>query len=148
MNTNRICPRKALYVLVIVIFIFGIYVLPKAQSPMSSVLVDDEKEEHKPLGQLVPLACSASGTVLDITGQVVAVQGTSPYTIDFVYIKGGLPPGLAPGKTVDVRGKLKNGLIYTDHIPITGGTPWTSPVTPPQRGLLDSVIFYMAYELL
>jgi hypothetical protein len=144
MNSNRISMHQILFVLAIVTFIFGIYVLSKWYPPKGSVLLYDyEKEDHERLGKVASRSCSASGTVLDVTGQLVTVQGTSPCRINFVYIKGDLPAGLAPGKTVDVRGQFKNGLIYTDHIPITGGTPWASPVTPPQsRGLIDSVIFF------
>lgn len=144
MKSNRIYIHKALYVFAIVIFIFSIYVLSKG-SPLKglALLYDYEKEDHERLGKIAPQSCSASGTVLDVTGQLVTVQGTSPSKINFVYIKGDLPAGPAPGKTVDVRGQFKNGLIYTDHIPITGDTPWASPVTAPQsRGLIDSVIFF------
>jgi hypothetical protein len=142
--------HKILYVLAIVTFIFSICVLSKGYPLKGSEFIyDHEKEEHEHFGKIVPQFCSASGTVLDVTGQLVTVQETSPCRINFVYIKGDLPVGLAPGKTVDVRGKFKNGLINTDHILITGDTPWTSPVTrPPTLGLIDSVIFFIAYKLL
>jgi hypothetical protein len=89
-----------------------------------------------------------SDTVLDVTGPFIAVQGAnSPCTISLVYVNGDLPTGLAAGKTVMMRSEFKKGLFNADDITITGGTPWAAPNTPPQsRGLIDSVIFFRAYN--
>ena len=150
MNSNRIYVRRGLYILASMAFLFGIYILFKAQSPTGSVLVEgDENEEHSRLAKLDPPSSSASGTVLGVTGQLVAVQRTTPRTISLVYVNGDLPIGLAAGKTVNVRGELKNGLIYTDNITITGDILWAAPFTAPQPlGLIDHVIFFIAYMLL
>jgi hypothetical protein len=83
--------------------------------------------------------------VLNVIGQLIAVQGAdSPWTISVVHVNGDLPTGLAPGKTVIIRGDLKKGLFDTDHITITGGTPWASPVTPPRTlGPIKHMIFFI-----
>lgn len=143
--------HKALSVLAIVTVLFGIYVLAKVQSLTGSALADhDEKKQNERLAKLDPPCRSVSGTVLNVTGQFFAVQGAeSPCTISLVYVNGDLPTGLAPGRTVIMYGELKEGLFNADNITITGGTPCTAPDTPSQPlGLIDQMIFFMAYRLL
>ena len=129
MNSNRIYMHKALSVLAIVAALFGIYVLAKPQSLTGSALADrDEKKRTERLAKLDLPCSSVSGTVLDVTGQIVAVQeADSPCTISLVYVNGDLPTGLAPGKTVIMSGEFKKGLFITDNITITGVTPGTAP---------------------
>jgi cytochrome c-type biogenesis protein CcmE len=142
---------KTLFVLVLMAASFGIYVLAKPQSLTGSALADrNEKKQNGHLAKLDLPCSSVSGTVLDVTGQIVTVQGDdSPCTISLVYVNGDLPTGLAPGKTVIMSGEFKKGLFRTDHITITGVTPWTAMDTSPQSlGLVDHMIFFMAYWLL
>ena len=141
---------KTLCVLPIVAALFGIYVLAKPQSLTGSALTDrDEKKQNERLAKLDLPCSSVSGTVLDVTGQLVAVQGASPHMISLVYVNVDLPTGLASGKTVNVHGEFKSGFIYTDNITVTGGTPWAVQNTPPQPlGLIDHIIFFIAYRLL
>lgn len=156
MNSNRIYMHKALSVLAIVTVLFGIYLLAKARSLTGSALADhdegkqDEEKQNKRLAKLDPSCSSVSGTVLDVEGQFVAVQeADSPCTISLAYVKGSLPTVLAPGKTVIMRGEFNKGLFNTDNVTITGGTPWTALDTPPQPvGMIDHIIFFIAYGLL
>ena len=141
---------KALSVLAIATVLFGIHVLVKAQSLKGSALVGrDEKKQNERLAKLDPACRSVSGTVLDVTGQIVAVQGAnSPRTISLVYVNGDLPTALAPGKTVIMCGEFKKGLFVTDNITITGGIPGAAPDTSPQPlGLFDHMIFFISYWL-
>jgi len=141
---------KALSVLAIVTVLFGIYVLAKPQSLTCSALADrDEKKQNECLAKLDTPCRSVSGTVLNVTGQIVAVQrADSPCTISLVYVNGDLPAGLAPGKTVIINGELKKGLFVTDYITITGVTPGTTPDTSSQPlGLFDRMIFFISYWL-
>ncbi len=151
MNSNRIYMHKALSVLAIVSVLFGIYVLVKGQSLKGSTLTDhNENKQNDRMVKLDPPCSSLSGTVLDVTGQLVAVQGVdSPCTIRLVYVNGDLPTGLVPGKKVIMQGEFKNGLINTGNITIIEGSPWTLPATPPHPlGLIEHMIFFIAYWLL
>lgn len=151
MNSNQTYMRKPVFVLAIAIFLFGIYVLAKAQSLTGSALADhDEEKQNEHLAKLDPSCSSVSGTVLDVTGQFVAVQESdTPCTISFAYVIENLPTGLAPGRTVIMYGEFKEGLFNVDNITITGGTPCTAPDTPSQPlGLIDHMIYFMAYRLL
>lgn len=138
---------KALSVLAIVTVLFGIYVLSKVQSLTSSALADhDEKKQNECFAKLDPPCRSVSGTVLDVTGQIVAVQRSdSPFTISLVYVNGDIPTGLTPGKTVIMSGEFKNGFFITDNITITQSTPEAASDTSPQPlGLVDRMIFFIA----
>jgi phospholipase C len=143
MTLNQIYRRKVLYVLATVALLFSIYMLSKARIPMGSALLEEnEKEEHERQGKHDPPPNSASGTVLDVTGNLVAIQGEIHRTIRLAYINGNLPAGLVPGITVHVSGEFEKGLIYADKISLTGGTPWPAPTTPPQpSGQIDHIIF-------
>jgi cytochrome c-type biogenesis protein CcmE len=150
MNSNRIYMLKTLCALAIVAALFGIYVLAKPQGLTGSALADrDGKKRTERLAKLDLPCNSVSGTVLDVTGQIVTVQGTdSPCTISLVYVNGDLPIALAPGKTVITCGEFKKGLFVTDNITITGVTPGTAPDTSPQPlGLFDHMIFFISYWL-
>jgi hypothetical protein len=152
MNSNRVYMHKALFVPAIVTALLGIYVLAETQILTSFTLSDHvEGKQNEGLAR-IDLSCSTvSGTVLDAQGQFVVVQeADSPCTIiSFAYVKGNLPTGLAPGKTVIIHGEFKEGLFNGDNITITGGTLWSPPNIPSQPlGLIDHMIFFMAYRLL
>jgi phospholipase C len=70
------------------------------------------------------------GTVLNVTGGIVAVQAPN-MTIATVYVPGG-HAGVRPGQTVQVTGTLRNGLIWAKRMRLTGGHPWPAPTTPVQ----------------
>lgn len=151
MNSNRVYIHKGLSVLAILAALIGIYLLAKVQSLKGSALTDRvEKKQNERLAKLDLPCGSVSGTVLDVTGQIVVVQGAdSPCTISLVYVNGDLPIALAPGKAVMMFGEFKKGLFVTDNITITGGTPGVGPDASPQPlGLVDHVIFFIAYWLL
>lgn len=142
--------HKALSVLAIVTVLFGIYALTNVQSVTSSALADhDEKKQNECFAKLDPPCLLVSGTVLDVIGQIVAVQrADSPFTINLVYVNGDVPIGLAAGKTVIMSGEFKKGLFITDNITITGVTPGTTPDTSSQHlGLFDRMIFFISYWL-
>jgi phospholipase C len=67
------------------------------------------------------------GTVLDVTGHLVAVQAAPDNTIRTVYVPGSIPAAVAPGKTVIARGTFKQGLIHGQQIEVTGGEAWPPP---------------------
>jgi hypothetical protein len=149
MNSDRFYMHKALSVLAIVTVLLGIYVLVEVQSLTGSALAGhDEEKENGNLAKLDPSCSSVSGMVLNVEGQFVPVQEADS-TISFAYVNGNLSTGLAPGKTVIMRGELTEGPFNVDNITITVGTPCTSPDTPSQPlGLIDQMIFFMAYRLL
>ena len=143
--------HKALYVPAIIAVLFSIYVLAKWQNLTSLALVAyDEKKQIGRFTKLDRPYTSMSATVLNVTGQFLAVQEVdSPCTISLVYAKGNLPTGLTPGKTVMIQGKFNNGLFKTDNVTITGGTPSIALDTPSQPvGMIDHIIFFIAYGLL
>jgi phospholipase C len=92
-----------------------------------------------------------TGTVMDITGPLVAVRNNAPnpdatmkFTIHTVLLSSliPLPGGLAPGKTVAVRGQNQAGLFVASDVQVTGGTAWPPPTTPTQTpGHIDHIIF-------
>lgn len=87
-------------------------------------------------------ANSVQGTVLDVTGKLVAIQSTNDRTIRMVYLPGGVPPGVQPGKTARADGQFDKGLIRADGITITGGQAWPVPKTPAQpSGRIDHILF-------
>jgi phospholipase C len=88
------------------------------------------------------LSTLVEGTVLDVTGQLVAVQATKDHTIRLVRLSGAVPPEIAPGKTVAVRGQLRRGLITQPTLRVTGGAAWPTPTTSPQpAGRIDHILF-------
>ncbi len=81
------------------------------------------------------------GTVLDVNGRIVAMQGGLAATIFTVYASGGLPAGLVPGVEASAEGRFDNGLLRADRIQVVGGTPWPAPSTPAQPlGRIDHII--------
>ena len=143
--------HRALFVPAIVAVLFGIYVLAKWQNLTGLALVaHDEKKQIGPLAELDRPCTSMTATVLNMTGQFIAVQEVdSPCTISLVYVKGNLPTGLTPGKTVIMHGKFNKGFFNTDNVTITGNTPSIALDTPPQPvGMIDHIIFFIAYCLL
>ncbi len=84
----------------------------------------------------------ASGTVVDVTGRLVAVQESGDQTIWTVYVPGDLPKGIEPGKTVSARGQFRNGLIEAKTIQVTGGAAWPAAPAPSQpSNRIDHVVF-------
>jgi len=150
MNSNQIYVRRGLYILASMVFLSGIYILFMTPGPTSSTLVEgDKNKEHSCLVKLDLPSSPVSGTVLSVTGQLVAVQGIIPHTISLVYVNTALPEGLVPGNTVNVNGEFKKDPIFTDNITITGEILRAAPFTAPQSlGLIDHVIFFIAYILL
>jgi cytochrome c-type biogenesis protein CcmE len=124
--------------------------LAKAWNLTTSVLGEhDQKKRNEHLAKLEFPCIAVRGTVLDVTGQFVAVQDVdNPCSISLVYVKGKLPTGLTPGKTVMMHGKFKKGIFNTENITITEKTPWVALETPPQPvGMIDRIIFFIAYCL-
>ncbi len=147
MDLSQVYRRKVLYVLAIVALLFGIYVLWEVRSPTGTP-TDTAllKEFKKELGERFRWESLTDrpvrGTVLDVTGNLVAIQRKIPPTIRLAYVNGNLPAGLVPGIKADVSGEFKNGLIHADKIIVTGGTAWPVPTTPPQpSGRIDHIIF-------
>jgi phospholipase C len=85
---------------------------------------------------------SVIGTVLDVTGNLIAVQKVSGDTVFTVYYSAAIPNNVKPGVTASVTGKLSNGLIYADTIKVTGGNAWPATTTTIQpSGQIDHVVF-------
>jgi len=70
------------------------------------------------------------GAVLDVTGDIVAVQ-TRDGTVATAYAPG-LLAGVQPGERVAVAGTMRDGLVYAQRLRVTGGTPWPAATTPAQ----------------
>jgi len=82
------------------------------------------------------------GTVLDVTGNLVAVQKDPHGTIYTAYFTKTLPAAVKPGVKVFLNGKISSGLIYGDDIRVIDGTAWPATITPPQpTGRIDHIIF-------
>jgi phospholipase C len=92
------------------------------------VTEEEEEEKANPANLAVQRLLGGKnnirGTVVDVTGNLVAVREFIDPTIWTVNISGRLPAGIAPGKTVSVRGRFGNGLINAKTIKITGGKTW------------------------
>ncbi len=81
-----------------------------------------------------------SGTVVNVTGQMIAVD-TANATIVTVYQPSGRPT-VVPGDSVRVTGRLIGGVVRADAVQVTGGKPWPAPTTPAQpTGQIQHVIF-------
>jgi phospholipase C len=101
-----------------------------------------EAWQRAPRRPHAPPTNAVVGTVLDVTGHLIAVQATDNRTIHTVFLPGDLPPDLAPGKSVEAQGQFQKGLIVASSVRITGGTAWPGPTTPPQpTGRIDHVLF-------
>jgi phospholipase C len=80
--------------------------------------------------------------VVDVTGNLVAIQQGIGGTVFTVYYPNNIPNNVKPGVTVSVAGKSSNGLIYADQIKVTGGTAWPTVTTAKQpSGQIDHVVF-------
>ncbi|HEX3044723.1 MAG TPA: alkaline phosphatase family protein [Bacillota bacterium] len=104
----------------------------EAQSQMATEEVEKEEEEkanpaNLMVQELLGGKDNVQGTVVDVTGNLVAVREPINPTIWTVKISGQLPPGIEPGKTVTVCGKFMNGFIQAKSIQVIGGKTW--PVT-------------------
>ncbi len=87
-------------------------------------------------------ADSVQGTVLDVTGKLVAVQDAKDRTIRTVYLPDGVPSGVVPGKTVSAGGRFDKGIIRAKGLRITGGKAWPSPKAPPKStGRIEHILF-------
>ena len=85
---------------------------------------------------------SLAGTIVDVTGNLVAVRDKDHQTIRVVSVPDTQLAGLAPGKTVEADGTASGGLIIASEIKITGGSPWPEPSTPSQpSGQIDHILF-------
>ncbi len=82
------------------------------------------------------------GTVVDITGHLVAVQEDSSKTIRVAQTAGGVPPGVAPGMAVQVAGHQRRGLIEEAAITVTGGHAWPPAKShKPASGKVEHILF-------
>ena len=83
-----------------------------------------------------------AGTILDVTGNLVAVQDNDHQTIRVVSVSDTQLTGLVPGKTVEANGTASGGLVVASEINITGGSPWPEPSMPSQSsGRIDHILF-------
>src|SRR5579884_3247937 len=84
----------------------------------------------------------ADGTVLNVTGHLIAVQNNLDPTIRVIYVPGDVPQSIVPGKRIIAAGRPKEGLIQTDSVRVCGNTAWPAPSTPPQpTGEIDHILF-------
>jgi phospholipase C len=99
-------------------------------------------QSARPLMQHLQPPDHVVGTVLDVTGHLVAVQAESNNTIRTVYVPGPVPAAVAPGKTVIARGTFSKGLIYVHQIEVTGGEAWPPPRAPrPSTDPIEHILF-------
>jgi phospholipase C len=99
--------------------------------------VEDEEENEDPsylVGKnILDGKNRIQGTVLDVTGNLIAVrEGINP-TIWTVYSSNDQLQKVSPGQEVFVNGHFSNGVIQAKLIKVIGGNPW-----PPKQKLLKS----------
>lgn len=87
-----------------------------------------------------------AGTVLDVTGHLIAIQVADGRTIRMVYLPGALPAGLTPGMTVIATGRPLQGAWRADSLQVTGGVAWPAPTTPPQPANRIEHILFLIQE--
>lgn len=83
-----------------------------------------------------------TGTIVDVTGNLVAVRDGDNQTIRVVSVSDTQLTGLVPGKTVEADGTASGGLIIAGNIKITGGSPWPETSTPSEpSGQINHILF-------
>lgn len=83
-----------------------------------------------------------NGTVLNVTGHLIALQGKNDPTIRVAYVPGQVAPSVVPGVNLSVVGELSGGLIRASAVQVCGGTPWpTRTIFIPPAGHIDHIIF-------
>jgi phospholipase C len=83
-----------------------------------------------------------TGTIVDVTGNLVSVRNEQTNTIRVVSVFDTQLTGLLDGKRVEVKGIEDRGLIIASKIIIAGGRPWSQPSTPSQpSGRIDHILF-------
>ena len=83
-----------------------------------------------------------AGTIVDVTGHMVAVQDESDNTIRVAYVPGSVPPGLAPGRTVEVSGETRSGVVHNPRFEALAGEAWPPSTTRSQpSGRIDHILF-------
>ncbi len=149
MTIGRVRTRKVLYLLTVVALLLCIYHLsgyhyknkrvsdgwtPEANSKASDLEAKDRWETSRPK--------TVEGTVLDITGPLVAIFGSVGHVIRVAYGTRNLPSDLMPGKTVKASGQFEKGLLYANDIKVTGGTAWRPPTTlSAPSGQIEHILF-------
>ena len=82
------------------------------------------------------------GTVLNVTGHLVAIQGSLDPTIRVIYVPGDVPENVAPGESVIAAGRPKDGYIQASTVQVCSGNAWPHATPPPQpTGQIDHIIF-------
>lgn len=104
---------------------------------------DDEDKDPAHQVNLVKMdRNSITGTVVDLTGKMIAVQAPVNHTIWTVYALGPLPDGIEPGKTISAVGHFKNGMIMATTVKVMGGKAWPSfGQTVKSSGRIEHIIF-------
>jgi phospholipase C len=126
------------------ISIVRILVLLLSLTLISSALGEQQRDRHSAVHgkQKGTKRSVIAGTILDVTGNLVAVQDRDHQTIRMVSVSDTQLTGLVPGKIVTVRGVISGGLVVATNMKITGGNPWPEPSTPSQpSGHIDHILF-------
>jgi len=85
---------------------------------------------------------SVAGTVLDVTGHMIAVHEASSRTIRTLCVAGEVPKHVQPGIVLAAAGELQGGLVYARELRVVENSPWPEPTTPQQpTGRIDHIIF-------
>ncbi|WCK52597.1 alkaline phosphatase family protein [Aneurinibacillus sp. Ricciae_BoGa-3] len=120
----------------IALYLYLPYRHVQVTNPSKSSQSEEDDGEDSPIKtveaikQLAGGVNDVSGTVVDVTGQLIAVQEPGNMTVWTVYSSNAIPRNVQPGKTISVHGQFRNGLIYGNTIQITGGKAWPEPVKP------------------
>ncbi len=73
------------------------------------------------------------GTVLDVTGELAAVQDQASRTVFMVDVPEKQRGSFQPGMVVDVSGSMRDGILRADSVHASGGSPW-----PPAKSISES----------
>jgi len=69
-------------------------------------------------------ADSIRGTVLDVTGSLAAIQNDSSKTILMVEVPERQRDALTPGTSIDIAGRMLDGVLRAENVRVSGGSPW------------------------
>ena len=109
---------------------------------ISSALGGEQRDRRSAVHKKQEGRAAITGTIVDVTGNHVAVRDEDAQTIRVVSVSDTQLAGLVPGKTVEADGTAGKGLITASKIAITGGSPWPEPSTPSQpSGRIDHILF-------
>jgi phospholipase C len=103
--------------------------------------IAETRSDHSTLAAHASLA-SVTGTVLDVTGHIIAVHERVSRTIRTIYVPDQVPKHIQPGIVLAASGEFKAGVVHASELRVIENSPWPEPTTPQQpAGRIDHIIF-------